>query len=80
MANDHYILDYPEPTPSELYEEELDAYQTAVAAFLRSALCDYLAMTLRRPPTVLEAREMADRAQVLLQEARQRGWEAPPGR
>ena len=84
MANDHYLPDYPEDEPgpdmSELYEIELEAFQKALAYFLRSSLVDYLAITLHRYPTPAEAREMADRAQALLQEARLRGWEPEPER
>ena len=70
MANDIYILDYPEDA-----EEDADSVlQSAIEAFLRSTLVDYLAVTLNRPPTVLEARDMADQAQALLMEVTARGW------
>lgn len=80
MANDIYIEDYPEPDSPDMYELELEAFQKALTYCLRSALVDYLAITLDRPPTPAEAREMADRCQALLQEARLRGWEPEPER
>ena len=72
MANDHYIEDYPTPEP--MPEDDLELLQKAIETFLRSTLVDYLAVTLNRPPTVSEARDMADQAQVLLMEVTARGW------
>jgi hypothetical protein len=79
VANDIYIEDYPEPDQADMYELELEAFQKALTYFLRSSLIDYLATTVGRSPTPAEAREMADRAQALLQEARLRGWTDPAG-
>jgi hypothetical protein len=73
VANDHYILDYPEDDPEDA-EDADSVLQGAIEAFLRSTLVDYLAVTLNRPPTVSEARDMADQAQALLLEVDARGW------
>ena len=70
MANDHYIPDHSEDDP----EDADSVLQSAIEAFLRSTLVDYLAVTLNRPPTVSEARDMADQAQALLMEVTARGW------
>lgn len=70
---------HPNQEPADLGLPDLlteKAFQEAVARFIRSALIDYLAITLRRPPTAQEARDMASDAQRLLLEAQDRGWEA----